>query len=1597
MKKLILFVLLVVFLNSCKQEGGKVVQVEGIDAIEQPITITFDKNIKFGEVLTASDPIDVKITIKNNSSQRIENVTYIIPSDQTYINYRTADLSSPPLFPGFGGTCGSVLESGLICSIYLTFNPQVSGNLDTTMVLNYKNLLNPVSESYQATALIGTPALILYETGNTFFDYGVIEQTELSTNQELFVLKNAGELSAKNISIFMDTLDIPSAFSILSNDCPSVLAQNQTCSVIVEYVSQNNLVTDPPAEYNAELKIDYEKDPSGGTGSLNSKFKFLSTKIQGDFDPLGVMDLDFTPTIVGNQLSRNIKFVNNGFQDAIFKKITFYDSTSTKITDCIKGVGTMLDCQVPLSSFPFLVDDTNNCFENRITGKNGIPGSCMFDIYYQPSVTFANGSQAVNDFNDLTYEIEYDSLYKNNETIIVESNIGEIDSTFLGRGDLEILSVSYNQNSYPFIPHPSSFGGLRDEAWSSDFGDIPLLSTVSQSNGWIISVVFRNNGESAITNLVAKTKNPSGADVILTDFPQVVSDYYTSVKVQSCDRIDPGATCTLSMNLRPEERSTNAEEQAEMFDVTGTPSYRQFVFDYDDGAVLEDDGTSFIGPNFEFLFTAELKRAAYLRVQSRETYNVAHNSQVSSLTYLHEKKKSYLYIINEGTGTATDVEIKNFASKGFIYNAGLDLYRSEYVNLYPPCRDVTTPTTIHFTLNALGSLAKGAECYIEFETDRSLGLGTYPPSGSLTDQLFYTDFVSQDEPVNRLDAYSAQLALSFSMRYCFDAANCNIQSDTQASFSFNNYSVPVINPSRFWPSFSSIAYRPSFTLNAMNDPVYLDSTAPYGPLAERYYFPGDYGTALSNQFTFTTEAQSFLSGIIGAEFNSDDSMLIHFGTYPVGMEFDFSFSINNFGGTAATDFNFNITGDPEIATVPFTNISIPYEDPATSGGVLATGTINAPLAGRYHKYYEFDYVSGYDLTDAYRRSRKYHLVFDTVDNYPKIDVSRKDYDVWLTGTTVNEAIQTTSYNHATEWTSDKGTPGAEITITSIKGSTQYAKTRVFLKNNPVGGNLTLNDLQVDFFTAPGTPVIQSTSSFGLYLENSTCLDNMNLPDQGECFFDLRYQPQEYATNKTVFLNFVYEIAPDQYISQFIKVNLTPVDPAELNVEYNSLPLSPMVLSSGIQESYPISIGTLAGAHTILSTNPTNITLSNIKITNLSITGASFLKMNPAPTFTAGYSTIFSDAKHLVEANEYCFYGDDGHAGDFDPNGDGIGFLSTSVNDCLVRITFYGGVIEDGAAVESVGGSLYPLNHVFQLDFYNDGVNGGSKSFHLHLEGDLEPPRSTGGTITSIETDENGTAELVFTEPVADNEGDWGSIIKYNVYYSLYQSILSNHSSLILSTSFEEVPSGGSPITVNFSGLNSGTVYYFKVLAVREYNGSTDPIEYFSRTNDMAIDKGVVPVADSVWFYNENIIVNKSDEAQTLNKPDSISHCQAKSYGILDQGVLQNYGQKLLTNSVWTLIKDDLDYNNGQDPKYYWHWLSDPAVDISVTWPGYTPGVQSVIDAPNSTLYQKTCDDETCNDLDILVGGDNVNLFYDGVHYFDGTSFAGFIRCYAELP
>jgi hypothetical protein len=1051
-------------LNACKPQASKVVEAVTSSILEQ-VSIEVTPDAEIGEIVLSDEGKEITFKATNKSSNEIRDISFSINTDDNVIDFKpTAD--GEVAYPGLGGTCKTILKPNESCIVKLIMFPRKQGEFNILASFKYTNMIEPQKKDINFHLIAGDPASLTFTNDVSNYSLGVFEQTEAIERFHKLEIQNSGGLPARNIDITMNNDDLDPAYKITDNNCPKKLGVGKKCQLIVSYTPQNNNYSDPEQMFTGHVAFDYIRDPEENAGHLKGYLTFTSATIEAKFKT-NFPVIDFGTVTAGNKEIRSIKLSNQGYREGILKKLIIKfpkpdaDTAALPITECIKGSGTILNCQKNLFDFPFILEDLNSCLENEVQGSStaGANPNCFFKVTYWPSANYASTSQSIHNFNLATISFNYDSHWKGLNNIVTKDGVFELQNHFLAKALLEVYSIKID--NVAVLPAKMLF----PNKWLNivDLERLAKLADTSSFNKFEIR--FKNSGEvPALFSSITDGANPSNYLVRATDTApdflepttsRHINSYYKSLKL-SDECISPiapqGTNCSLTFELYPVKQANASIEDALMYDDVSNlfSKFKIFKLTYKDGGQFEDDGSLVTSRTLETRLISQLIAKGKLVIMTPTPLNLG--------TIVHgETRESRIVIKNGGTGDIKAIQFQDIANSfeapkvsPFPYSF-LDYAPGTLpVDTEKDCNKIIYASSALFPFPADSSkvLQEGESCSLRLtsKAPRSLIAGYFSSTSTLK-RDDYTRFF--DHNLNSLeDIWNKQANGSsndgpLKLRYWDGDDNSLNDSNSYSLFGYKAFSTLFTVKSTFIDAanlgFSlitgfpnAVIYRPATTYPAINQtvpdinnipavnfPLRLFTTSNFN-LSPKIIGPSSPCSIGSNSPLFnedvTGSSQStavrdfslcqFYMGL-GVPYTNSNYHMIHLGTFPVGEIAQGTISIGKFSTETAT--NIFLQTDSSAAGLPiqikkFGAFTIP--DPYVTPQFSATQNfaidvkVQGALPGRVERCYDITYKSA--LGD---RDLRFCFVADIVATAPKLEIKYFNNDVtWNTSTNVFDYI-----------------------------------------------------------------------------------------------------------------------------------------------------------------------------------------------------------------------------------------------------------------------------------------------------------------------------------------------------------------------------------------------------------------------------------------------------------------------------------------------------------------------------------------------------------------------------------------------------------------
>lgn len=1044
------------FISGCKPQSLKAVEAFTSKILE-PVSVTITPDPEIGEILLSDTENEIIVEISNNSSSEIRSVNLDINTDDNLIDFKPT-LEGVVAYPGLGGTCGTVIAPGRSCIVKLVMIARKQGEFNIKAKVTYINLIQPQFKNINFHMIAGDPASLVFTNDISNYSLGVFEQTEATERFLDLEVQNAGGLPARNLNISMINDDLSPAYQIVNHNCPTKLDVGKKCNLKLSYTPRNNNYSDPETIFTGHVAFDYNRDPNGNLGHLNGYVSFTSATIEAKFKT-NFPNVDFGTVTAGNKEVRTIKLTNQGYREGILKKLIFKfpkpnpTTDALSITECLKGTGTILNCQKNIFDFPFIVEDTNSCLDSEVYGIGSTSSSpnCFFKITYWPSTDYMAGSQALHNFNLATISFYYDSRWKGQNNIITKDGVFELKNSFNAKALLSVYSVKLNNTS--ILPAKMT----NPNKWLEVVNLERLAKLKDNSSHNTLEIRYKNIGEVPATfSILEDGASPTPFAIRATDsfpaFPDPntardLNSYYRSVKLsdECISPILPGDTnCTITYDLYPVKQANSLIEDNLMYDNISDlfNKYKIFKFSYLDGGNFEDDGSTSTIRTLETRLVSQLISKGKLVITTNTPLNLG--------TIVNgDQFESRIKITNGGTGDITAMQFFDAANSfespkasPFPYSyesyapgtLPADSQKDCYVLLY------SSSTSFPFIPDTNKVLREGESCSLKLTAkaprstidtlinpatttfnradfkrffDHNLNsledIWTKAVVASQSGKLKINYWDGDDNSLNDLNSF-----LTFGYKAVSSVMTINSSFSSPANIGFSNIisfpSAVIYRPATNYPA---IAQTVPDTINipAVNFESRLFTTSNFSNLTTPIIGPSSpckIGTATFTDNTGSTQSASIRDfslcefyTALGAPYTNSNYHMIHLGTFQANQAWSGSITLSNFGVEVPSDIT--LLADSNAAGLPIKIkkfggfvLPDPYITPQVVTGSTITMDINvqSAIAGRTERCYDVTYKSKLGNRDL-----RFCLVADIIAASPKLEISYFNNDAtWDSGT-----------------------------------------------------------------------------------------------------------------------------------------------------------------------------------------------------------------------------------------------------------------------------------------------------------------------------------------------------------------------------------------------------------------------------------------------------------------------------------------------------------------------------------------------------------------------------------------------------------------------
>ena len=689
------FLLLFIFITySCNQdtstETGVQIETKGVF---EPVTIKVEGGLDRGESVPGDDPDIIKVSVKNNSDFTLIDLSLLIDDENSNagVTFTKAEGEEFPQSPGVNGTCTSNLAPGKTCLYEIEYLPTTEGFQNQIIEIVYKNLVDEVKIKKELEFLTGNAATLIFLEGTTTYSFGIIERTDRTVFTKDLVIKNTGGLFAKSINFGLIGSDNSGAYSIANSTCGKTLIPDGTCTITIAFTSKNYLENDSDENYLDDLVINYTAGPDGSLPKgLSANFDSISATIEAKMKVSGFASVEFSELVVGNFEEKSLKIRNDGYKEAILRKLHFRDDQGNHVATCVRdnSSNNLLSCRAPgssaelaLNAFPFRVVDENECF-NEVSklgytrNSSGIISDsslrtvaggtidsfgeeCSIDLTFHPSITFLTDG----DFNNYNIALEYDSTWKNLVYLYGDDPVGDSSTYVISKAEylkaasVSTLSLKFDDEFYSELTvaqnanTPGTTDGVNEYF---DLGRVALITSSQFKRP--LEIRFRNSGSTSAT--LQSITDGDGFEITTT--PQTIpapsgdKHYFREIKQQNCSTMAKNSnSCKIFAELTP-LASSPTTQNATMFDEdNGYPDrYKVINITYTDGTSVNDDLT----PTTPRTLTIRLR--AFLVAQGYLVFDDNTSGQGGRIDTVVAGTPEFYHVIIANRGTASIPYIK---------------------------------------------------------------------------------------------------------------------------------------------------------------------------------------------------------------------------------------------------------------------------------------------------------------------------------------------------------------------------------------------------------------------------------------------------------------------------------------------------------------------------------------------------------------------------------------------------------------------------------------------------------------------------------------------------------------------------------------------------------------------------------------------------------------------------------------------------------------------------------------------------------------------------------------------------------------------------
>ncbi len=1124
--KIVLF-LVVIILAGCKASPVQTL-VATVDKLTEPVSVNVSPAQDFDEVVTSDEITEVTVTVSNNSSDEIRDLKYDFDSSENIYDFKPT-LDGLVESPGFGGTCKTTLASKTSCTFKLDLIPRKQGKFTIAGTISYLNRVEPQTKPLTVSLISGEPASIVFTNDKSVYNFGVIEQTDLIKRYEEIEVKNVGGLTARSLVVDVYNDNIDGAYKLESHNCPKSLKPREICKARISYQPTNNNYTDPEDIFTGKLKFGYIKDPLDNKASTIAYFSLTSAAIEAKFKT-NFPQSDFGTITTGNKEYRLVKLTNMGYREGILKELIIKKSDDSVAATCKKAAsGNILDCNKTLAQLPFIIEDTNSCFDNIVVDYTSTTGSanCVFKITYWPSVTYLKGTQSTYNFNNSSVSFTYDSRWKGNVNMVTKDNIFNFLANFSAKAQLAITKIEFNTNTIPFVDLSgtavANLGRIAKiaPAYTSVF--YPTKIYYKNIGEVDASFLKLNDGKVVPTSLIDVNEFTPGASL-----PRDFNNYYKEIKQTDCLTVAADGECTVSFNVSPFKAANQAIEDGFMYDNILDPfnKFKSFDLLYADGSSFNDDGTVVESRNVKVNLISTLIAKGKLSVSP-----IALNFGSPTPIVVGDKAVKNIILKNIGTGKiaalqyniAKTLEIPAAASGIPAYPYRLLTFASQGESLPPgadfDCLDLMRPgaASFPFTVDASKILDEGKAC--AFRIEAKLPLNSATLTNSITPEFKRNWSLGVS---NTLDAWRRAVPTLpiINPKFFYWDGDDNSLNDPLSfpTFGYKAASVENVAINSAWktpanlfiaqvePMASAVVSQPEIIYPVVNESFPTTTMLPTFtvPLKQFTYVEFFPSATISTSLLKKGDILNYLASF--PSYLHPTAQTIMLGSIKKSQDLFTTISFDNSGTETPTEAQIiDFGGDAGFTLTKFSTLTGANVFNKITSGINTfnvTFKFNQATAGTYQRCYDIVYKGSLG-----NKSHRFCLTAVALDAAPNLAIDYKNSEVtWNTTTSSFDITYDASWNTFKSplnkiSTCDQyifsGCTNPNLANEILNFSTVYstAASCIAGKNCQFdqkvirftnSGNATLTDFRLDLTTLPVTNYVSSTM---LYKMNDTQCNN----------------------------------------------------------------------------------------------------------------------------------------------------------------------------------------------------------------------------------------------------------------------------------------------------------------------------------------------------------------------------------------------------------------------------------------------------------------------------------------------------------------------------